>query len=167
MSRLTFLLALPAIACDLGEGGDLDADFEDTLTREDGCADLYVFAVDDADEVILEVRFDAPIAAAGSGATEDDFTLPDPAVDITVSVGKKVSDAACDDVIENGGPQIDEEWVAVSGVVNLVIEKDAVDDDTPLSDVTLEDVVFESESGEQVTVEAFDWEDISVGWFPG
>ena len=163
MSRLPFLLALPAIACDLEGSGSLDADFEDTLTNEGGCADLYVFAVDDADEVILEVRFDGPIAAAGGASTEDEFTLPDPTVDITVKVGNKVSDAACDDVIENGGPQIDDVWEAVSGVVNLTIEAG----DTPVGDVTLEDVVFESPDGEQVTVEAFDWEDISVGWFPG
>jgi len=166
MSRLPFLLALPAVvACDLGGTPQLGDDVEDTLTNEGGCADLYVFAVDDADEVILEIRFDGPIAAAGgSTSIEQDFTLPDPTIDATIKVGEKVSDAACDDVIENGGPQIDETWEAVSGTVHLVIE---VGEHTTLSDVTLENVVFESEDAEQVTVEAFDWVDVGVGWYPG
>jgi hypothetical protein len=165
MSRLPLLLALPAVACDLGGSPELADDFEDTLTTEGGCADLYVFAVDEADEVILEVRFDGVIDEATYGqAFEQDFTLPDPMIEAAVQVGEKVSDAACDDVIENGGPQIDETWQAVSGTVHLAIE---IGEHTTLSDVTLEDVVFESEDGEQVTVEAFDWVDVGVGWFPG
>lgn len=162
--RAWSIVSLVLAACEVG-GPSVDADVEESLTEIGGCADLYVFAVDADDEVILEVRLDEPIAAAAGVDTSTSYVLPDPAVELTLSVGQRVSDVSCDDVAENGGPQIDEEWVAVSGDAALAIHHPA--DLDPQADVTLTGVVLESPDGEQITVESFSWEDITVGWFAG
>ncbi len=162
MRSVPVLLALAA--CDLGEPSIGD-DVEETLTETGGCADLYAFAVDADDEVILEVRFDEPIAAAAGVDASVSYAIPDEAVEVTLSIGTRVSDVSCDDVAENGGPQIDEVWTAVSGDVALDLVHPTGGD--PKADVVLTNVVLESEAGEQVTVETFSWEDITVGWFAG
>jgi len=162
MRSVSVLLALAA--CDLGEPA-LGDDVEETLTETGGCADLYAYAVDADDEVILEVRLDEPIAAAAGVDTSLTYAIPDGAVEVTLSVGTRVSDVSCDDVAENGGPQIDEIWTAVSGDVELDLVHPTEGD--PKADVVLTNVVLESGDGEQVTIETFSWEDISVGWFAG
>jgi len=162
MRSVYALLALAA--CDLG-APSVDGDVEETLTETGGCGDLYTFAVDEDDEVILEVRFDEPIAAAAGVDTSLSYAIPDEAVAVTLSVGTRVSDISCDDVAENGGPQIDEVWTAVSGdgALDLVHPTDV----DPRADVVLTNVVLESVDGEPITIEAFSWEDITVGWFAG
>jgi hypothetical protein len=162
MRSVSALLAL--VACDLGEPS-VGEDIEESLTEIGGCADLYTYAVDADDEVILEVRFDAPLAAAAGVDTSLTYAIPDAAVEVTLSVGTRVSDVSCDDVAENGGPQIDEVWTAVSGDVALDIVHQT--DADPKADVALTNVVLESEDGEQVTIETFSWDDITVGWFAG
>jgi hypothetical protein len=151
-------------ACDLGSPS-IDGDVEETLTETGGCADLYTYAVDAADEVILEVWFDGPIAAAAGVDTSEVFSLPDAMVDVTLEIGTRVSDIACDDVAENGGPQVDETWTAVSGEVALdIVHQSGAD---PKADVVLTNVVLESPEGEQITIETFSWDDVTVGWFAG
>ena len=166
MRNGTVLVALVLGACDLVEPSPspLGPDFEQDLTEQGGCGDLFAYAVDAADEVMLTVRLDEPIAAGGDAPFDLVFTLPDPAAEVKVEVGSSISDAMCDDVIENDGPQVDETWTAVSGTVSAHLEPDGYG---TLTDVTLEDVVFESPTGEQVTVESLEWTDLSVGWLPG
>jgi len=96
-----------------------------------------------------------------------EFQLPDPSLVLKVQVGEKVSDATCDDVIENGGPVIAQTYLAASGVASIKVSPEGQDGGGATASVTLEDVVFEAEGEESVTLESFGIEDISVGWLPG
>jgi hypothetical protein len=149
--------------CEIGTPTLVDG-FEADLTTLLGCGDLSAYAVDADDEVMITVQLDGPLAAANGQETESVVTLPDPATVVRVEIGSKISDAACDDVIENGGANVAETWDAISGTVTVGVHPAEGDD---RADVTLEDVVFESPDGEEVTVNELKWTDLSVGWFPG
>lgn len=153
----------------VGCAAPLAGDFESTLTEEGGCGDMFVYAVDAADEILLTVEADGPVAAAAGEDAVVHYSLPDAGVAITVDVGSSISDAICDDVIENGGPDVQSTWTAVSGDVHLELTfpTDTAAGSDPTARVELTDVVVESEAGEQVTIEAFTWEDVLVGWLPG
>jgi hypothetical protein len=156
--------AMALSGCQLGPA--LHDGFEEELTRSGGCADLYAFAADEDDTILLEVQLDKPLDGAGAVPETFDITLPDSFALITVDVGSRVSDAACDDLIENGGPQVRETWTAISG--SLLAEVRPGDEVAqPSADVTLTDIVLESPSGEQVTLESFSWTELTVGWFAG
>lgn len=156
-------VALLAGGCEFGVPSLADG-FEADLTELVGCGDLQAYAVDAEDEVMVHVQLDGPIAAANGVATETVIPLPDPSTVVEVELGSALSDAACDDVIENDGPQVAVTWKAVSGTVTVAVRPDPNDD---RADVILEDVVFESPTGEQVTVEVLEWTDLSVGWLAG
>lgn len=153
----------------VGCAAPLAGDFEADLTEKGGCGDLWVYAVDAGDTLLLTVNIDGPIAAAAGVDATSDYTLPDAAVQITLDVGSSVSDRICDDVVENGGPQVRETWTAVSGAVHLELVFPATTGAYPLPDANVEltDVVLESEGGEQVTVESLTWEGVQVGWLAG
>jgi hypothetical protein len=157
-------LALLLTGCQLGSG--LYDGFEQDLTKTGGCADLYAFATNDDDTILLEVQLDKPLDGAGGVPETFEVTLPDPFAEISVDVGSRISDAACDDLIENGGPQVRETWTAISG--SLTAEVRPGDETTQsAADVTLTDIVFESPDGEQVTLESFSWTELTIGWFAG
>lgn len=166
MRNGSILVVLWLGGCDLEVAplAPLSPDFEQDLTEVGGCGDVFAYAVDAGDEVMLTVHLDGPIAASENEPVTLELTLPDPSAEVKVERGSQISDAICDDVIENGGPRVDETWTAVSGTVTADVE---VGEHTTLTDVTLEDVVFENEAGEEVTVETFEWTEISVGWLPG
>ena len=95
------------------------------------------------------------------------MTLPDPLAVVTLEVGAAVSDATCDDVVENGGPRVRDTYEAVSGQVDFVIVPDGDGYGGASASATLTDVVLENADGDSVTVEDFAWEDIHVGWLAG
>lgn len=146
----------------------LDDGFETSLTERGGCADVVFYAVDAADETLLTVRADGLIEAAGD-ATEPvvtPFDLPDPGITLTVEQGTRISDAICDDVIENGGPQVVETWTAVGGTAVVTVQP-ADGDDEPSADLSLSEVVFESSTGAEAVLQELVIEDVVVGWFAG
>jgi hypothetical protein len=147
-----------------GGGGSLVDGFERGLTVVGGCADVVAYAVDDEDSVLLQVALDGPLAAAPREPATTVYTQPDVAASVAVTVGTNVSDAVCDDVIEDGGPTVTETWTAVAGTVTIDIRPDDADD---RADVTIENVVLESLDGDRVIVDRFEWTDLAVGWFPG
>jgi hypothetical protein len=142
-------------------------DFEDDLDQLRSCADVYFFAIDTADQVMLTFTVPGRVAAAQTAGetTTWTYTLPDPDVTLFVEQGSRVSDAACDDVIENGGPRIDRTWAAISGTATLTIRpgQGIVDN---RADLELRDVIVHSD-GTQRRIERLDWVDVPVGWFPG
>ncbi len=160
---LPLALALAGCATDpLGPG------FPDRLTVFGGCADVIFYAVDAEDEVLVTFQTAGLVAAATTAGAETTVVLhlPHEGIELIVEQGSRISDAICDDVIENGGPRVDRTWFAASGTATVRI--DPVDDETGArADLLLEDVVFTSASGEELRVDGLTWTDVFVGWYPG
>jgi hypothetical protein len=166
MRILTLSLALGALtAC----GASLEDDFEADLTVHGGCGDVFVFAHDEADTMLLTAHAEGLIAPAQAAGEEvvTTFEIPDSGLTLELEVGQRISDAICDDVIENGGPQVDETWTAISGTATFAVRPDENTAEYGRADLHLEDVVLENDGGESVTIETFDVTDISVGWLAG
>lgn len=165
MRALLPLLLLTTFGC----GSDpLGPDFAEELTHFGGCGDVIFFAVDSDDEVMVTFLADGLVAAAREAGSETSTVveLPSDDVELIVQQGPQISDATCDDVIENDGPRVQRTWTAVSGTATVRIR--------PLSessggrgDLVLEDVVFASGDRAPITVERLEWQDVSVGWYPG
>jgi hypothetical protein len=148
--------------------GPLGPDFVSQLTRFGGCADVVFFAVDDADEVMVTFEAEALVAAARTAGTETSsvIALPSAGVELTIVQGSRVSDATCDDAIENGGPVIDRTWVARSGTATVTI-RPLANGDNARGDLRLDDVVLVSSRGEEFMLAELEWTDVFVGWLPG
>ncbi|MBT8337957.1 MAG: hypothetical protein KJO11_15225, partial [Gemmatimonadetes bacterium] len=118
VATLAASLGVAACSTDL-----LGPDFVDDLDQLRSCADVFFFAIDDADRVMLTFSVAGPVAEAQAAGetTTTPFDLPDPDVTLIVEQGSRVSDAACDDVIENGGPVVDRTWSAIDGSATLTI----------------------------------------------
>jgi len=164
-------LALISIA-GFGCAPALEDGFEDDLTDIGGCCDIQFYAVDEADEVMLGFSVDGLLKAAHDAGEEQttDFELPSDGVTLIVEVGTKVSDATCDDVIENDGPQVVRTYKAISGTARVVARPGEDQDYTDASgDLLLENVEFESTEGgaENITLDSLEILDARVGWFAG
>lgn len=166
LSLTIALLALGALACT--DADPLGPGFEDDFVHRGGCADVVFFAVDAADEVLLTFQTTGVVdAARGSSVpVTTNFDLPTPGVTLIIEQGSKISDAVCDDVIENGGPRVVRTWTAVEGHAAVTIQAGA-DDFGARGDLVLDDVVFRSDDGRSVAVDELRWTDIGVGWLPG
>ena len=146
----------------------LEDGFEAELTEVGGCGDVVFYAVDADDTTMLSVRVDGLIAAAQAegDAVTTSAELPDPRFVVTVEQGEKVSDAMCDDVIENGGPRVTRTWTATSGAATAVVwpGDSALDAE---ADLVLEGVEFDAGDGHAARLEALEWTGVQVGWFAG
>lgn len=161
MMRWMMLATLAACAAPLPE------DLATTLDDRGGCADVVFYAVDVDDSVMLTVRGSGLIAAAQAGA-EQPFVFDLPSEDLTVTLeqGDRVSDAMCDDVIENGGPTVVRTWTPSSGTATITVRVDATADAEPEADLRLDDVILES-NGDTATVDEMEILGVTVGWFAG
>lgn len=163
--RALLLILLLTFAC----GPDpLGPHLGERLTHFGGCADVIFFAVDSDDEVMVTFSSEGLVAAAREAGTETStvFELPSEGAELMVEQGTRISDAMCDDVIENFGPRVQRSWTAVSGTATVRIR--------PLEewsgghgDLVLENVVFTSGDAADITLERLEWLDVSVGWYPG
>ena len=159
-------LPLLAAAC----GPPVPPDLDEALSRRGGCSDLVVFAVDEEDRWLLTVEVDDLVASAretGQDELRETLTLPAERGRAALERGSKVSDAICDDVIENGGPRVDMVWLGVGGDISVTIRR-VGEDDAFEADVSVENLVLDQEDGpEQIEVQSLIWSDIAVGWLPG
>lgn len=149
-------------ACAAPLSGDVTAQ----LDPAGGCADLILYAVSDDDTLLLRIDADGLIADAGGEPSSQTFTLPDAAVTVVLEQGSKISDAICDDVIENGGPQVDRTYTATAGTAAFTIRPGDTDENSR-ADLTLTDLTLEDEDGHVVTVSELVWTDVGVGWLAG
>ena len=107
--RAPLLILLATLGC----GSDLlGPDFDRRLTLMGGCGDVIFYAVDPDDEVMVTFRADGLVAAALEAGAETSTLVDLPAddVDLMVEQGSHISDATCDDVIENSGPRVRRSW---------------------------------------------------------
>lgn len=171
---------------DTGDTGDtgetapppdlLPADFPESVTEDGGCGDVYIYARDASDTVMVDfAAWDLGIAATAclEGPQSVVISLPDAAVTMTAVLGEHVSAFACSDVIVEE-PVVIRKWTATAGTLTL--------DVTPLeganceeewsrygnATLTLDDVVFTPDDGGEgeVTVDTATWQAF-VGWMPG
>ena len=162
--RALLPLLLVTFAC----GSDLlGPDFGQRLTLFGGCGDVIFFAVDSADEVMVTFSAEGLVAAALEAGTEATTVVAFPSEDaeLIVERGSRISDATCDDVIENSGPRVQRSWTAVSGTATVRIRALGASSGAR-GDLVLEDIVFSS-GGNEITLQRLEWLDVSVGWFPG
>lgn len=158
----TSLLTLIACGSDpLGPG------FESGLIHRGGCGDVILYAVDADDELMLSFHLPGAVSAAAEAGEETTtvLDLPDASVELVLEQGTRISDAMCDDVIEQGGPQVAFTWTATAGRATLRIRPDV--QGTARADLLLEDVVLESDGGATVRLQHLEWENVGVGWYPG
>lgn len=171
-SALSLLILASLAAC----GPDpLGPGFERMFTRFSGCADVLFYAVDSEDELMLTVWAPGLVAQAHEAGqpttTVLDLSQGQPVV--ILEQGSSVSDATCDDVVENRGPQVDDSWTAVAGQATVTIRPDLESTGGPLpgtgrGDLLLEDVrLRNSSNGESLLIDRIEWSDISVGWLAG
>ncbi len=163
LRSLVLLLLAPACAPPVLEPG-----FEEELEQTGGCADVVLFAVDADDEVMLHVSTATEGRVAETTTAGEPqvyaFTLPSDEIVVEVRQGTQVSDATCDDVIENGGPDVIRTWTADGGEATLTLTPSG---DIVAADLTLEGVDFSDEDGNTVGIEAFTVHADSVGWYAG
>lgn len=164
--RALLLISLVTAGCGLDL---LEPHFDQRLTHFGGCGDVIFFAVDSDDEVMVTFTADGLVAAALGAGTEMTTVVEFPSDDVELKAeqGSRISDATCDDVIENAGPRIQRSWTATSGTATVRIRPAASSLDGGRGDLVLEDVVFTSEDGDEVALELLEWVDVSVGWYPG
>lgn len=163
--RALLLMLLVTSAC----GTDLlGPHFGQRLTHFGGCADVIFYAVDADDEVMVTFSAQGLVAAAREAGTETTtvIELPSDDVQLMVEQGSRISDATCDDVIENSGPRVERTWTAVSGTATVRIRPTEYASGAR-GDLVLEDVVFTSGRADEVALERLEWLDVSVGWYPG
>lgn len=159
---------LPILVLLLGCESDLlGPDFGRRLTHFGGCADVIFFAVDSDDELMVTFSAEGLLATAREAGTETTTVIDFPSEDVVLKVeqGSRVSDATCDDVIENSGPRVERSWTAVSGTATVRMRPE--DSSGGRGDLVLEDVVFAAGGGDEVTLGRLEWLDVSVGWYPG
>jgi hypothetical protein len=163
--RAPLLILLVTSGC----GPDLlGPHFGQRLTHFGGCGDVIFFAVDSDDEVMVTFSAEGLVAAAREAGAETSTVVEFPLDDVALMVeqGSRISDATCDDVIENSGPRVQRSWPAVSGTATVRI-RPLVESSGGRGDLVLEDVVFRSDAADEVTLEHLEWLDVSVGWYPG
>ena len=133
------------------------------LTEQGSCGDLFVFAANAADTLVLAINVDEGLVEAAHSAqqtTSTTITLPAASTTVTLTDGKRVTDAMCDDVVEN--PQDPRaEWSATSGTLDVAITPgDALEE--ARANVDAKDLIIDESAPFDLS-----WFDVSVGWLPG
>lgn len=162
--RELLLLVLVVAGC----GTDLlGPELGDRFSHFGGCGDVIFFAVDAHDEVMVTFSAEGLVAAAREAGVETSIVIefPSDAATLMVEQGSRISDATCDDVVENSGPRVRRTWTAVSGTATIHM-RPMEGADGVRGDLELEDIVFTAGT-DQVTLERLEWSDVSVGWYPG
>lgn len=165
--RTLFGLATAAVIVGCGGTDPVGPNFHRELSSLGGCGDVVFYAVDADDRLMLSFRADGLVgeARAPGEPTVTTFQLPDPPAELILEQGTRVSDVMCDDVAENGGPQVQRTWTATAGSATVTVRL-VPEPQNARADLLLEDVVLESD-GDRVTLDRLEWTDTPVGWFPG
>lgn len=141
----------------------LPDDLAARLTRTGGCGDVVFFATDEDDTLMLIAEAPELVTeAVASGSTKTtDYIIPDESFSLQVHRGTRVSDTTCDDVAEQGGPDIRDTWAAEAGTATITIVPGATAEQSTGS-LLIEDVIVDD-----ALISTFEIADVSVGWFAG
>jgi hypothetical protein len=172
MRTFTVLLSMLAVAACEGDGL-VGPNFERQLAFMGGCGDIVFYAVDDDDELMLTFVSEGLVQEARNAGHEirlafqlrPSFGLT--RGDVYLAQGSRVSDVTCDDVAEQGGPQIRRTWTAIAGSATVTV-RPLADQEGAMADLLLENVLLEPDGdGRQLRVDRMEWTDIFVGWYAG
>jgi len=136
-----------------------------------GCSDIRVYgtSANDRYAVLLSVHGAYIEEAYDGGDTELSFVLPHPDIDLVVQWGSDLTVNECTDVFMDT-PVVNGEAVAVEGTVHvdldLLLTTPQPWDMSADATITMEDVVFQTESGAERTW-SIDLGTTAVGWLPG
>lgn len=136
--------------------------------RTGGCGNfmVYTFNNDLTDAVVVQ----ADASQLGLDLTPREFSLPHSAFDVRIDRFSGPAYAHyCDDVLESTEPKVTRSWKAVSGTVR-VAAGDAPQPgswDTYPVFVSLHNVTFQDQFGDQVFIKELDFGSVVVGWLPG
>ena len=155
-----------------GSGQVLEEDFQLGLNRFGGCGDVFMYASNPDDTLVMTFQAQGGATQAHeAGETIDilyDLTSED--ASLTVVYGENVSHEHCNDAIEF---EVIERKVfsTTSGEANLRITPDpdaptGVDFKSSDAILYLSNVIIESPDGERAEIEQFTYQ-ASVGWLPG
>lgn len=148
--------------------GALQPGFEGELSEVSGCADVWVYAHDLADERGLVVSIDQGLVAdavAMGMPVHAELSATDAAVAIEGRAGFNVTEPECNDAI---GPGVDikENWLPNAGMVIVDVTPDGAGFAT--ATVELVDVeLYRMQPGPAPIVVNFTFTDVGVGWLPG
>lgn len=183
--KLTTILLLSLVtACSAGseEVGDTGASktftdgLELDLTKFGGCADMFMYAYSDSDEMGLFISVSGIVQQAfDSGDDTSTFSIDvgsgDDQARVVLQAGERISTEACNDaVIYDQRPEVAEELTATAGTLTFQITPDGEPTDwgeLPADAVLLlNEVEFTTVQGDTVTID--DWGFAAyVGWLPG
>jgi len=141
------------------------------LTEQRGCSDVTLYATDAANNwLLLFATSDSPAQAAhDQGATQElSYTLPDPAVTVELQRGELLSSGVCNDTPPDAEP--DTVYTATAGSADLTVVPTGTPEpwEVPAdASLLLQDLVLEDPSGSTITIDSYEFVDVSVGWFPG
>lgn len=148
--------------------GALQPGFEGDLEAVGGCADLWVYAHDAADERGLVLSIDQGLVAdavAMDMPTHTELSATDAAVQLEGRAGFFVTAAECNDAIIQD-PDIKESWLPTAGTV--IIDLVPTGDGFATATVELVDVeLYRLQPGPAPIVVDFTFTDVGVGWLPG
>ncbi len=159
--------ALILAAC--GGGNLLLPELGADLTRFGGCGDVFMYAADEHDRVMVTFQAQGLIEEArASGEDEVDVVLDlsTSAATVRLDHGERVSSNACNDVLVSPGPRVDLVWTATAGSATLQI-RPVSGSEAAFADLVLEGVVLSSDDADDITLEEVTWTDVFVGWYPG
>ena len=158
MLRVAALVAL-SIGCTPSVPSNLST----KLTEQGSCADLFVYAANRSDTLVLSISIDEGLVEAAHAAQETVVTtigLPDASATVMLTDGTRVSEPLCNDVVDNPvAPKA--EWSATAGTLEIAITPGGTVDEAR-ANVEAKGLVFDG-------AEPFDfsWFDKMVGWLPG
>lgn len=161
------LFILPAMTL-LSACGQNPVDPQGFFGRTGGCGNflVYKFNNDLTDAVVVQ----ADAAQLSLDRTPREFSLPHSAFDVRIDRFSGPAYAHyCDDVMESTEPKVTRFWKAVSGTVRV-----AAGDVPPPGSwetypvvVSLHNVTFQDQFGDQVVIKELDFGSVVVGWLPG
>ncbi|MEQ1501685.1 MAG: hypothetical protein ABMB14_05615 [Myxococcota bacterium] len=137
----------------------------DPASRILACGDLEAFVVDPTDTAMLRIALAHPLEDAAGAETRSELTLPDATASVQIEEGSDLSAGACDDVVEEPGPDVVIVWEAAAGALTVDLRPS---DDGDRADLTLEDCTFDTADGAEFSSNrAVHLLNLAVGWFPG
>ena len=136
-----------------------------------GCGDVFTYAATDDGRLAVVVQWEgAATAAWEEGAFSASVSLPDDSMAVSLEAGRGLSSFYCNDILMPG-QGVQATTKAVAGSVELSVRPKAGGfRPAATADVTLLDIVFEVNTGDEVEIwrlDRLELRDVSVGWFAG
>jgi len=151
-----------------GSGGSVDGASSTeplALPQSGACGDAFFWAATAAGDLAVTVQLEAR-ERSDSEPTVVDFTVPDPAVAVTLQTGTELVQAFCNDLLDQNH-EVQAEHAASEGTGNITLEPIAEGDATCgiTGELHVEGLAFED--GTEVEVDTIDIQSDDIGCYAG